>query len=141
MFYTTDLVTGESKQIYSPKEIIKMLEDTFTYFQQNMLNSRTAANKTREEVVAEIHNEFEKENQKLKDKLRFSYGSFYSEKELKAYENFKEEHKKCWENLKNKHEASKQFYIKTYGTGFGISFIACCPWCGEEKDITDIDNW
>ena len=32
-------------------------------------------------------------------------------------------------------------YYKCYPCGIGTAIVACCPNCGTEKDITDIDSW
>ncbi len=139
MFYSTDFVTGETKKIYSPKELVKQLEDTLTYFEQDMMNSRALANKTREEVKAEIENQYAKENSDLKEQLHLSYGQFSSKKELNNWKNFIKEHEPC--RLKTKIDGGKMPYIIPYGTGIGQVVTAVCQVCGARKDITDSTCW
>lgn len=135
-----DFNTHENFQVCdSAEELNKIITDTITYYQDIAKCAEEKAAKTREEVAAEIHNEFERENQYLKDKLHFSYGSFHTEKELEDWKQFKKEHSQCWDG--SKISAGRNFYIKPYGTGFSTGYIAVCPHCGKEKDISDISWW
>ena len=139
MFYSIDTVTGETTPIYTPKELVKQLEDTLTYFQQDMMNARALANKTREEVAAEIKNQYAEENKLLKEKLRFSFGQFSSEKELNAWKTFVKKHESC--RLQTKYDGGKMPYIIPHGTGIGQQVTAVCQVCGAQEDITDISVW
>lgn len=139
MFYTIDTVTGETKTIYTPKELVKQLEDTMTYFQQEMMNARALARKTQEEVAAEVENQYAEENKLLKEKLQFSFGQFNSKKELNAWKTFIKKHESC--RLQTKYDGGKMPYIIPYGTGIGQCVTAVCQVCGAREDITDTSVW
>ena len=135
------ILNGENDftSIYTPHEIQKIINDSLTYYKKQAEEANIRAEKTHDEVVAEVHNEFEKENKLLKKQLHLSYGRFGSESELENFKEFTREHKNCWDGQKI--TSGRRFYIKEYGTGIGTGFIVVCPWCQKEKDITDISNW
>ena len=139
MFYSIDNVTGDTKKIYSPNELTQMLNDTFTYYQQETVNARAQANKTHDEVAANIQNKYAEENAHLKEKSKFSYGFFSSEKELEAWRAFCVKHEKC--RLQSKHDGGKMPYIIPYGTEVGQRVTAVCQVCGEKENITDTSVW
>lgn len=139
MFYSIDNVTGDTKKIYSPNELTQMLNDTFTYYQQETVNARAQASKTHEEVAAEIQNKYVEENAQLRENLRFSYGFFSSEKELNAWRTFCERHEKC--RLRTKISGGKMPYVIPYDTGVGQCVTAVCQVCGEKENITDTSVW
>lgn len=57
-----------------------------------------------------------------------------SDKEMKAYQEFRGAH---WNRCGN----SGIYNITLEGTGIGTVIKVRCPYCDEEKDITDIDSW
>ena len=67
-----------------------------------------------------------------------------NDKEEESAKEFREEHKNCC-----KEKLSKEFFSTTGGefsyiitpTGLGLCTIIRCNSCGEEEDITDIENW
>lgn len=64
-----------------------------------------------------------------------------SEKEKQAERKFRDEHyHTCAEPLHSKGKGNTYIYELT-GTGLGTIIRIKCPICGEEKDITDLDNW
>jgi len=135
-----DSKTRETVEICdSAVELNKIITDTLTYYQDVAERAMTAAAKTREEVAAEIHNEFEEENKSLRARLHFSYGSFHTEKELNKWKDFCERHQDCWDG--SKINSGRAFYIKPYNTGFSTGYVAVCPHCGVEEDISDISWW
>ena len=80
------------------------------------------------------------ETNRLKAELSLCYGSykFDTEKELKAFKAFENEHIHC---SKTKVDSAKLPYIVSSACGFGISKTAVCRICGKTKNITDIDAW
>ena len=135
-----DSETLETVQICdSATELNKIITDTLTYYQDTANRAKDKAAKTKEEVAAEIHNEFEEENKSLRARLHFSYGNFHTEKELDKWKDFCERHKNCWDG--SKISSGRAFYIKPYNTGFSTGYVAVCPHCGVEEDISDISWW
>ena len=99
---------------------------------------RKTHSKIKSEVAAEIRNEYEEENEDLKERLRFSIASVYSEKERDAYHSFVTKHLTC---RQNKIDSGKLPWIKQVSTGIGIATTIRCPVCGEQEDITDTSVW
>ena len=133
MFHVINTESNDMQTIYKPKELVKALEDTLSYYEKQTTNALTEASKTREEVIAEI------ENARLKEKLKFAFGFFSSEKELDAWRAFCKKHEEC--RCKYKIDGGKMPYIIPYGTGIGQCVTAVCQVCGEKLDITDMDVW
>ena len=42
---------------------------------------------------------------------------------------------------KKKDESSAPFSYRFTSTGIGVAVSIICPYCGKEKDITNIDCW
>ena len=136
MFYS--VIDNETKPIYTASEILEIFSNTLKYYENKVDASNKAAQKTRDEVIKEIMDEYKKEKETLKKELSLSYGSLNSEYELNLYHNFIKDHmKSCY----SKQRSSRDFYIKPYHTGFGVGHIVCCPICSAEKDITDVSAW
>lgn len=125
--------------IYSADDFAQLVHDNIEFYSNQAARATERANLTEEQVRAKIHNEFEKENARLKERLHFSFGFLSSEKELEAWHNFIEKHNKC--RLGKKIDGGKMPYIIPYGTGFGQSVTAVCQVCGEQENITDTSVW
>ena len=97
------------------------------------------AEKTRDEVKAELVNEFAEENAMLRDDLRLSVARLSSEKELDAYTQFVEKHSEC--RMRSIADGGKMPYVTQIGTGVGTCTKVHCQVCGESEDITDISVW
>lgn len=139
MFNIINTESNDIQTIYEPKELVKALKDTLSYYEKQTTNALTEANKTREEVITEIQNAYAEENARLKEKLKFAFGFFNSEKELDAWHAFCKKHVECGHQYKI--NGGKMPYIIPYETGIGQCVTAICPVCGEKLDITDIDVW
>ena len=133
MFRIADACTGDIKEIYTPQEITGHVINTLSYYQQELMEARAQARKTREEVAADIKNEYEKENARLKEELRFSFGFLNSEKEVENWNNFIKEHEAC--RFWYKDISYKKPYIIPYETSLGRIFRAHCPICETTKTI------
>ena len=88
MFHAINTESNDIQAIYEPKELVKALKDTLSYYEKQTTNALTEASKTREEVITEIQNAYAEENARLKEKLKFAFGFFSSEKELDAWRAF-----------------------------------------------------
>lgn len=139
MFHIINTESNDMQTIYEPKELVKALKDTLSYYKEQTTNALTEASKTREEAIAEIQNAYAEENARLKEKLKFAFGFFNSEKELDAWRTFCKKHAECGHQYKI--NGGKMPYIIPYETGIGQCVTAICPVCGEKLDITDIDVW
>lgn len=136
-FYSHD---GQSfKKIYSAKELSQAVLDAIAYHEQRAEEAIERANKTKEEVVQEIKNEWEEENKRLKEQLRFSVASLASEKELADYHAFVKAHEAC--RLTSKAAGAKMPYVKQFGVGIGCCTYVYCQVCGKHQDITDSSIW
>lgn len=132
------LENGDFKHILEPQELVDNVRQTLCYYQDEAMQAREKASKTREEVAREIKNEYAKENRLLNQKLKFSIASVSSEKELNDYNAFVEKHLVC---RQTKATGGALPIIKQHATGVGICTKLVCPVCHEEWDITDISVW
>jgi hypothetical protein len=66
-----------------------------------------------------------------------------SEQEEKDAKAFIEKHKKCRPKprVNNTFKQSAPYKYIFTPTGIGTSVTIKCPYCGKEKDITDVDCW
>lgn len=126
------------KEILGAKELSEAVYNTLKFYEDRADKAKERAEKTREEVAQEIHNEWEEENKRLKERLRLSVVELNSQKELDEYDAFVEKHKNC------KGSQIGDGYtpmLRQYGTGFGTGTIVSCPICNESVDITDTSCW
>lgn len=126
-------------EIYNADSFSRLVYDNIKYYQDKAAEATARANKTREEVAAEIENKWEEENKQLKKRLRLSYLEFETENELREYNDFCREHEKC--GLDSKINSGKVPYLIPYYHGIGRSLKVVCPICNEHKDIADIGAW
>lgn len=65
-----------------------------------------------------------------------------TEREDELARKFREEHKGCRPDLSHKiFPTYAPYTYKFTPTGIGSCVSITCPYCGEEKDITDVDSW
>lgn len=124
------------------KEARKLADGVFDAIMDAERRAKQAyeqASRTRKEVASGLRSEFKGENERLKERLRFSVAELYSEKELEAYHQFVEDHENCRLGLKI--NGGKMPYVVQYGTGIGVCTKVVCQVCGESKDITDSSVW
>ncbi len=129
---------GGGKKILGAKELSEAVYNTLKFHEDRADEAKEQAQKTREEVAQEIHNEWEEENKRLKERVRLSVVELNSQKELDEYDAFVEKHKSCKGS-----RIGNDFtpLLRQYGTGFGIGTIVSCPICNESVDITDTSCW
>ena len=131
-------VNGELIEIFDADDIAEKVRNTIGYLEAENDKLRKENKKTHEEVVAEIQNEFAKENYLLKEELKFSIAKVSSTKELEDYNLFVKEHIPC---RSSKATGGAMPIITQFATGIGTCTKLQCPVCLAEKDITDIDAW
>lgn len=130
---------GELKEILDAQSLVKRVADSLQYYEDRAKRCADRANKTREEVKAEIINEYKEENEQLRERIRLSWGEFASEKELEDYRAFVKEH--MHNRATSKANGGAQPYIIPHYTGIGCSKKVVCQICGQAKDITDVSVW
>ena len=136
MAYFQEKYNEHHKQLYTAADLAHIVEDNVEYYETWARRLEADNRKARDEVRAEMREEYA-EIQRLRDKLRFSPFSFASQKELDNYNDFQKRHEKCMQSKNN----TRDFYVKPYFTGFSVGVYACCPVCGDEEDISDIEVW
>lgn len=130
---------ADGTKIFSANELSEAVYNTIHHYEDRAAEAYKRAAMTREEVASEIKNDFEEENKRIKEQLRFSIASVYSQKELDAYNAFVEKHTPC--RLKKKIDGGKMPYVRQYGTGLGVCTTVYCPVCEASEDITDTSCW
>lgn len=129
----------EAIDIYSAEELSKKVYDSIKYYQDNYLKAIDNMKKSKEEIKAEVNNEYEEENKYLRSQLNLSIVSLSSEAELEAYNQFVKKHERC--RLKYKVDGGKMPYVIQQGNGLGCCTTVYCQVCGASKDITDSSVW
>lgn len=133
--YNNDIL----KHVYSPEDLANLVKDSAEYYKNQASRASAKAAKTREEVKAEIINEYETENSHLRDGLKRAVTILGSDAELRAYQDFCDAHENC-RNSARINWGKSPYVIQTHN-GIGISSEVICPICNEHKDITDCSNW
>ena len=139
MFTANIADTQKTLKVYNKSELIKSITDTIDYYEYSNKHLQEENKKMRENAREEVRKEFENEISYLRERLRLSYGSFTSQKELDAYEHFNLEH--MHDRKISKYNGGKMPYLIPYNTGLSTILHVKCPICGEEKDITDNTAW
>ena len=138
MLVTYD-TSGTRKEVLSRDELSKAVYDSIDYYEARC-NRLIEENKRLKDAAREVvYEEFKDELTRLKDELHLSYGSFSSQKELDAYNDFTEQH--MHDRLTSRYNGGRAPYLIPTGTGIGVILHVKCPICGEEKDITDDSVW
>ena len=131
--------SGTRKEVFSCGELSKAVYDSIDYY-ETQCNKLTEENKKLKNAACEVvYEEFKDELTRLKNELHLSYGSFSSQKELDAYNEFAKQH--MHDRLTSRYNGGRAPYLIPTGTGIGIILHVKCPICGEEKDITDNTVW
>ena len=132
-------VNGRYVNIYTAKETAEHIFDTITYYEENNKYLREKNKELHDNAEAIVRKEYEKRITQLEKELQLSYGSFASQKEKEAYNEFEKEH--MHNRLSSKYNGGRAPYLIPTGTGIGTILKVVCPICGESKDITDNSVW
>ena len=127
------------KTIYNKDELTNMVHDTIEYYEEANKRIGKVNKKLKEEAQAVVRAEYEQEINRLKERLRLSYGEFATQKEKDAYDDFERRH--MHERATMKAQGGKCPYLIPTGTGIGTHLVVVCPICGEKEDITDNSVW
>lgn len=119
--------------------LANQVHDTIKRYHDIAMNALEKSAMTKEEVKAEVVNEYAEENAGLRRQLSLSVARLHSDKELEAYDRFVSEHDICRSELKINH--GKMPYVIQIGTGIGTCTKVCCQVCGATEDITDVSVW
>ena len=131
--------TGKITEVYSAAELSALVYDTLKYYEaeQKRLQERNKELVERADEV--VKKSYEEKIKNLENELRLSYGSFASEKEKQAYEDFEKRH--LHDRLKSKFNGGRAPYLIPHHDGIGTMLKVKCQICGEEEDITDTEAW
>lgn len=132
-------VNGRYVDIYNAKETAEHIFDTITYYEEDNKRLREKNKELHDNAETIVRKEYEERISQLEQKLRLSYGSFSSQKELDAYHDFEMQH--MHDRLISRHNGGRAPYLIPTGTGLGIILKVVCPICGESEDITDMGVW
>lgn len=132
-------VNGRYVNIYNAKETADHIFDTITYYEESNKYLRERNKELHDNAETIVRKEYEEKIAQLEKKLQLSYGSFSSQKEKDAYNDFEQRH--IHERLTMKSQSGKAPYLIPTGTGIGTHLEVVCPICGEKEDITDTEVW
>lgn len=130
---------GKFIEIDEPHDLANRVLRTMQYYAQQAEVANAMAKRTKDEVLAEIKNEYDEENSMLNKRLKYAIAFVNSDKELSAYNKFFNEHRVC--RTLSRVNCGKNPEIIQTGTGVGMCTTLRCPICGKEEDITDIEVW
>ena len=131
--------SGQLNELYDANSLAALVKDSVQYYQEQAKEATERANKTYEEVKAQIVNEYEEENKRLRKDSELVWLRFSTSKEQEDYKKFVEKHKPCQKT--SRANSGRWPYLIPVGTGLGTSLTVVCPICGEKEDITDIGAW
>ena len=118
--------------IMKADELVRVVSDTLKLYEHRLRELEDEVRELREDARTKVEVEILDENNRLKEKLRLSVDTLNSQKELSAYEKFRDEHMKS---------CRMRPYILTEGTPIGCAHTIVCPGCGAKEDITDVGAW
>lgn len=130
---------GELNQIFTAKELSKMVKDTVEYYQNRCEELKVGIKTWRESALARANEELIDTIQSLREQLALSYGQFDSEREKEDYDAFVKQHTLCREG--SRINGGKVPYVIPLHTGVGTIKKVVCPVCGKSEDITDMGVW
>ena len=116
--------------ITTPEALCEQITNTINYYKNVASECREEANKTRDEVMAEVRDEMQQKDNAIS---RMSF--IFTETEAERYYSFRRKHysRGC--------DCNKGFSISFVGDGIGTSYEVICNHCGKREDITDEENW
>lgn len=119
--------------------LAEQVRNTITKYYENARIATDYANVMRESVRDAVIDEYKKENKELRDRLKLSVATLYSDEELSRYEAFVKTHTSCRANGPS--DSGRKPYVIQTAHGIGVSTRAFCPICGASADITDTSAW
>ena len=122
---------GAWESITTPEALCEQITNTINYYKNVASECREEANKTHNEVMAEVRDEMRRKDEEIA-RMPFRF----TDVESKRFDTFTHKHyeKGCG-------DFHKGFSISFVGTGIGITYKVKCNNCGEEEDITDLESW
>lgn len=137
MFDYFDTDTHDFTEVYTPDELRNMVFNSMRYYERMNEILRNSNQRLIKDAQAIVENDYKKEIEALKERLRLSYGEFASQKELDAYNDFTNRH--MHDRLTSKYNGGRAPYLIPTATGIGTILKVVCPICGESEDITDME--
>ena len=122
---------GSYERVWKAESLAKEVVDTINYYKNVASEYREEANKTHNEVMAEVRDEMRRKDEEIA-RMPFRFSEVESNN-FKAFE-----HKHCEKGCGKFNEG---FSISFVGTGVGMIYKVKCNNCGEEEDITDLESW
>lgn len=122
---------GAWASITTPEALCEQITNTINYYKNVASECREEANKTHDEVMAEVRDEMRRKDEEIA-RMPFRF----SEVESNNFKAFEDKHRE-----KGCGKFNEGFSISFVGTGVGMIYKVKCNNCGEEEDITDLENW
>ena len=121
----------EIMNVTETEELCRKITETINYYKSVASEYREEANKTHNEVMAEVRDEMRRKDEEIA-RMPFRFTAVENDR-FNAFIN-KHHEKGC-------SKFHKGFSISFVGTGIGNSYDVKCNNCGEEEDITDLESW
>ena len=122
---------GSYKRVWKAESLAEEIVNTINYYKNAASECREEANKTHDEVMAEVRDEMRRKDKEIA-RMPFRF----TDVESKRFDAFIHKH-----HEKGCSKFHKGFSISFVGTGVGNSYDVKCNNCGEEEDITDLESW
>lgn len=122
---------GAFVSIATPEALCEQITNTINYYKNVASECREEANKTHNEVMAEVRDEMRRKDEEI---ARMPF--HFSEVESNNFKAFEDKHRE-----KGCGKFNEGFSISFVGTGIGMIYKVKCNNCGEEEDITDLESW
>ena len=121
---------GSYERVWKAESLAKEIINTINYYKNAASESQEEANKTHDEVMAEVRDEIRRKDEELA-RAPFHFTALENER----YHAFMRKHyeKDC--------NCNKGFSLSFVGTGIGACYDMICNDCGEKEEITDIESW
>ena len=122
---------GSCERVWKAESLAKEIVNTINYYKNTASEYREEANKTHDEVMAEVRDEMRRKDEEIA-RMPFRF----SEVESNNYKAFLHKH-----HEKGCSKYNEGFSISFIGTGVGTVYKVKCNNCSEEEDITDLESW
>ena len=122
---------GSCERVWKADSLAKEIVNTINYYKNVASECREEANKTHDEVMAEVRDEMRRKDEEIA-RMPFRFTAVENDR----FNAFIHKH-----HEKGCSKFHKGFSISFVGTGIGNSYDVKCNNCGEEEDITDLESW